>query len=121
MDIKKATSVKFVDDKYGIAIFEEDYKGNPTKPTVKILIKQNKKLGSGNETPWIQMVGGWYIDTLLENGISVPKDPDAPGLYIDYGQDWYVPALPYSLAQRYMDAYTRYNHRFHDEVNVEVW
>ena len=116
MDIKKATSVKFVDDKYGIAIFEEDYKGNPCKPTVKILIKQTK-----GETPWIQMVGGWYVDTLLENGISVPKDPDAPGLYIDYGQDWYVPALPYSLAQRYMDIYTKYNHRFHDEINVEVW
>lgn len=116
MDIKKATSVKFVDDTYGIAIFEEDYKGTPCKPTVHFLIKQTK-----GEKPWIQMTGGWYVETLLEDGVSVPKDPDAPGLYIDYGQDWYVPALPYSLAQRYMDVYTKYNHRFHDEINAEVW
>ena len=117
MDIKKATSVKFIDDKYGIAIYEENYEGNPSKPVVHFLIRQNRKDGSS----WVQEVGSWYVETLLENGVSVPKDPDAPGIYIDYGQDWYVPALPYSLAQRYMEAYTKYNHRFHDKVGAEVW
>ena len=117
MDIKKATSVKFVDDKYGFAIFEEDYKGNPCKPTVYFLIRQNEKDGGS----WVQAVGSWYVETLLEDGVSVPTDPNAPGLYIDYGQDWYIPALPYYLAQRYMEAYIKYNHRFHDKVDSEVW
>lgn len=35
MDIKKAKAVKFVDEKWGVAIFETDWKGNPCMPTAQ--------------------------------------------------------------------------------------
>ncbi len=120
MDIKKAKAVKFVDEKWGVAIFETDWKNNPCAPTAHLLERQTRK----NGTTWVQMTPGWYVDTLLRDGIHEarnPEDPKEVGLYIDYGQDWFIPAGPYEKVQKVMQAYVELGAEFHDNVEEEIW
>lgn len=88
MDISKAKLAKYVSDSWGIAIFEDD-----GEPVVKILEKWNRVDGSS----FWQICGGWYLSTLLE-------DPDDI-LYIDYGQNWFVPTKEYHEMIKLMKAY----------------
>ena len=108
MDIRKATAAQMVTPKYGFAIFETDWKGNPCKPTAHFLIKQTKKLGKVGECdPWYQWTPGWYVSTLLERPIQCKNlhDEDEVGLYIDFGQNWFIPAGPVDIAQDYFKEY----------------
>ena len=103
MDIRKATSVQMVSPKWGYAIYETDWKGNPCEPTVHFLEKQTRKDGS----IWYQQLGGWYASTLLERKPHCRDldDENEVGLYIDFGQNWFVPAGPYSMAWDFIEAY----------------
>jgi hypothetical protein len=127
MDIKKATSVQMVTPKYGFAVFETDYNGTPCKPTVHFLIKQTTKLGkTGEYAPWYQMTPGWYVETLLNDKPTVKNlgDEKEVGLYIDYGQDWFIPAGAYSMMWDWLEEYMNNpNARYSDyEVTSrEVW
>lgn len=108
MEISEATSVKKIDDKYGIAFFEEQ----SDKPVVHFIINIKSRDGS----VWHQMTPGWYVETLLEDGICNPADPNDPkevGLYIDFGANWFVPAGVYQKAQKIMQLYTE-GDRFSD-------
>lgn len=123
MDIKKATSVQMVTPKYGFAVFETDCDGTPCKPTVHFLIKQTKEDGSA---PWYQMTPGWYVESLLKDEPTVKNlgDQKEVGLYIDYGQNWFIPAGAYSMMwdwlEEYMNnPYARYSD--HEVTNSEVW
>lgn len=120
MNIKTAKSVQMVTPKYGFAIYEEDGKA----PVVHFLIKQNGKDGI-----WYQQTPGWYVSTLLE---KVPHckdlhDPTEVGLYIDFGQNWFIPAGPYSMMWDFLEEYSDNNGAesicYHDSnvLNGEVW
>ena len=121
MDIKKATSVQMITPKYGFAIFETDWENKPCEPTVHFLIKQTRSNGS----VWYQMTPGWYASTLLEKVPSCPdiEDEKTPGLYIDFGQNWFIPIGPYSLMWDWIDEYVNAGARWTDSnvVNGEVW
>lgn len=114
MDITTATSVQMVSPKYGFAVYEKDWKGNPTEPVVHFLVKC--KSGKFQQTP------GWYMSTLLERA-CMPKnmlDENEPGLYIDFGQDWFVPAGPYATAQAFFREYQK-GERFHQVIESEIF
>jgi len=119
MDIKKALSAKMVTPKYGFAVFETSYDGTPCKPTVHFLIKLD-----GEE---YQMTPGWYIDTLLNHPPIVKnwKDEKEVGLYIDYGQNWFIPANHYAMLWEWLKAYANGNSmaRSSDSeiINGKVW
>jgi hypothetical protein len=125
MDVKKAKSVEMVTPKYGFAIYETDWKGNPCEPTVHFLIKNIRKDGS----VWYQQTPGWYVSTLLEREPHCKDlhDPNEVGLYIDYGQNWFIPAGPYSMMWDYLEEYSDNNGAesicYHDSkvLNGEVW
>lgn len=112
MDIKEATSVKKIDDKYGIAIFERDQEFGPS---VQFIITNKDKSGE-----WYQATPGWFIEDLLEDGIRDYEDPNEVGLYIDYGANWFVPAAPYAEAQKAMIQYLK-GERFYDEYEGKIW
>jgi hypothetical protein len=118
MDIKKAASVKMATPKWGFAIYTQDYKGNPCQPTIYLLEKHTKK------DIFIQ-VGGWYASSLLERvpSCSDPHDSEKVGLYIDFGQDWYIPAGPYKIVCDYIKEFLDKSICYHDSevLNGEVW
>lgn len=101
MDIKKATSVQMVTPKYGFAVYETDWEDKPCKPTVHFLIKLSD--GDFQQTP------GWNLDILVKNPIHCDDifDENELGLYIDYGQNWFIPAGPVSLAQSFLKEYEK--------------
>ncbi len=102
MDIKKATSVQMVTPKYGLAIFETNWEDKPCKPTVHFIIKNTRKDGS----IWYQMTPGWYIEDLISKSYHVDIfDMETPGIYIDYGANWFIPAGPYGVLQMWMEDY----------------
>lgn len=120
MDIKKAASVRMVTPKWGFAIYTQDYEGNPCKPTVYLLEKQTSK-----NNPWFQQIGGWYASSLLE---KVPyckdfHDSKEVGLYIDFGQNWFIPAGPYTMIWDYIKEFSDKSICYHDSevLNGEVW
>lgn len=121
MDIKKAVSVKMATQKWGFAIYTQDYEGNPCKPTIYLLEKQISKLGK----TWFQQVGGWHASSLLERvpSCSDPNDSEKVGLYIDFGQDWYIPAGPYKIICDYIEEFLDKSICYHDSevLNGEVW
>lgn len=118
MDIKKATSVKMITPTYGFAIYETDWQGNPCKPVVHFLIKNTRKDGS----IWYQQTPGWYAETLLEKQPSCPdiEDETTPGLYIDVGQDWFIPIGPYSLMWDWIDEYVRSGARWLEKDVIDT-
>lgn len=119
MDVKKATSTQMVTRKYGFAIFETDYDGKACKPTVHFIIRNTRKDG----TDWFQMTPGWYVEDLLKKICTADMfDMTTPGLYIDYGQDWFIPAGPYGVLQTWLQDYmdgSRWNSA--EIENGEVW
>ena len=130
MDIKKAASVRMVTPKWGFAIYTQDYEGKPCQPTVYLLEKQTSKLGKNGEcAPWFQQVGGWYASTLLRRTPTYKDlhDSKEVGLYIDFGQDWFIPAGPYSMIWDYIEEFSDNNGAesicYHDSevLNGEVW
>ena len=118
MDIRKATAVQMVTPKYGFAIFETSYDGTPCEPTVHFLLKQKNKDGS----VWYQWTPGWYVSTLLENPKHCKNldDENEVGLYIDFGQNWFIPAGPISIAQDYFEEYLEEGIRRIDSSLVEA-
>ena len=122
MDIKKAKAVKWVDEKWGLAIFETDWQDKPCKPTVHLLEKQTRKDGSN----WTQMTPGWYAETLLENKERIfakaeYADDNDIGLYIDCGSNWFIPVKPYAKVLKVVEAYVELGAEFHDAPAGEVW
>ena len=122
MDIRKATAVKNIDGKYALAIFETDWQGLPqNEPSVHFLIRVERK----NGTHWWQWTPGWYVSTLLGSETKYTSDEKVPGLYIDYGQDWFIPAGPISLAKDYFKQYLKgdreYDQKLADEIAKESW
>ena len=107
MDIKKAKSVEMVTPKYGFAIYDKDWDGKPTDPVVHFLIKNIRKDG----TIWYQQTPGWYVSTLLERTPRCKDlhDENEVGLYIDFGQNWFIPAGPYSMMWDYLEEYSDNN------------
>lgn len=114
MDIKKATSVQMVSPKYGFAVFETDWEDKPCQPTVHFLIKCK----SGN----FQMTPGWYMEDLLKKPVVCKDmfDENEVGLYIDFGQNWFIPAGPISCAQGFFREYQK-GARFNEVLNGKVW
>ncbi len=121
MDIKKAVSVQMVTPKYGFAIFTTDWENKPCEPTVHFLIKNTRK----NESTWYQMTPGWYVETLLEKEPHVKNlgDENEPGLYIDYGQNWFIPAGAYSMMWDFLEEFTQTGVTYSDSevLNGEIW
>lgn len=114
MELKDAKIVKMVDNKWGFAIFTQDYEGNPTKPTLKLLEKQ-VTVKKGVSKPWYQMCGGWYCETLMENY--------RPGraLAIDCGQNWVCPSESYGKIQEAMKSWLELNELPDVDPSYEVW
>lgn len=125
MEIKKAKSVKMVTPKYGFAIYDKDWEGKSTEPVVHFLIKNVKN----NGTVWYQQTPGWYVSTLLEKAPHCKDihDSNEIGLYIDYGQDWFIPAGPYSMMWDFLEEFSDNSGAesicYHDSevLNGEVW
>lgn len=110
MDISTATSVQMVSPKYGFAIYEGEYDA----PTVHFLIKMK----SGD----YQQTCGWFLDTLLERNCICHDmfDEKEVGLYIDYGQNWFIPAGPFACAQGFFREYKK-GARFNEVLTGKVW
>lgn len=114
MNIKEATSVKKINDKYGIAIFEDE-KCNKWGPTVQFVITNKDKDGD-----WYQATPSWYVADLIKNGVREYDNPDGAGIYIDFGANWFVPAAPYAEAQKAMIQYMN-GERFDDKYEGKIW
>lgn len=102
MDIKKARVVAMVNEKYGLAVWDKKDTGYGAHSSVHFLIKQTRRDGS----TWYQMTPGWYVSTLLENGIISfdESNKNEPGLYIDFGADWFIPRESYAQLQAVLNA-----------------
>ena len=111
----KITSVKSLDDTYSI-LFTENEDG---RTLVQFAIKEFRK----DKSFWYQKTPSWYFSTLfddVENKIDHLEDvyPDSPGLYIDYGADWFIPAKVYASALLAMMEYNN-GKRFND-IDIDI-
>lgn len=121
MNIKKAVSVKSLNNGWALAIFNTDWEDKPCEPTVWFLQRHTKVLGkTGQVAPWWQMCGGWNLADLVKNNYS-GLDDNQPAIYIDFGQNWFVPAGVFNEGQVWMKAYQNEGFQAHDALDGKVW